>query len=265
MRPVSGRRASVHSRAVAFLLVDTPSIVRGKPRRSYLNGCWMDGEAFNAEAAAFAAAPAGAEGQWTLASVRDALGCGCAVLRTTRHRRLPTASTEHVVGADLGAPAFETTADAAVAPRSAGTGDGAAPNADVAVLEFFVLYSDAYAIPVVYFAAHALGDGRALGTDAVKALMPRVRTGDDDRDERFLLVTHSFCDVLGRALWYVHPCDTQAVLQLMSEARDAMPGPTDGRTESGKAGGGAEATRRRVRQTSVEQLLRLLGPMLGLL
>jgi hypothetical protein len=165
-------------------------------------------------------------------------------------------------------------------------------NSSIALeLTYFLLWSESYHTPVVYFTAAAtkhaataygnsempssLGNAAAGFRPTVQQLQRWVMPGicdplttddaqisrDDwgscNHDHRASfgrpIVSEGYCEELQRALFSVHPCDMETMLRLAATAGSAATA-----DESGASSSAVHLT-----ESSVVQLLRLCGPLLG--
>ncbi|ORX50555.1 hypothetical protein DM01DRAFT_1096478 [Hesseltinella vesiculosa] len=90
----------------------------------------------------------------------------------------------------------------------------------VVTLDYHILFSPSYQVPVLYLDAF-FTDGRQLTLDDLyRLVIPPVYK--DDLQKAHLQaqgsVTQADHPILGRPFWYVHPCDTQTLLRTLSPA-----------------------------------------------
>lgn len=225
----------------------------------------LDQDRFNAEVDAFVRTELAKEFCWSSYTVEDALDRPCAVLKTQRRFQLVgtllttttrgqnsklnttndgVSSAENDFGSwddeedDLRVSVAATTLAGSTTPTADNVGD-----APCALLDYIILYSEAFQIPVLYLdarkgtnAAASLSSSRALALlspEELQSVLPGCNccceTSNDEStaDSPWLqssslpLLTPSFCDLLNRGMYHLHPCDAQSTLAAMQARHQA--------------------------------------------
>jgi hypothetical protein len=225
----------------------------------------LDQVKFNAEVDAFLETPVAKEFGWSRYLAEDALDRPCAVLTAQRRFEIVGAPKRihssgrvpAVLGAEtVGYGSWEDEDDDLRVPASTSTGpvesiqEGTASSSPCALLTYFILYSEAYQIPVLYVDARkgVLSQEKAsssapmswalLPAEELQSVLPGCNccceTSADEasgsespwlQPSSLPLLTPSFCDLLNRGMYHLHPCDAQSTLAAMQARNLTDSGP----------------------------------------
>ncbi|KAI8084603.1 autophagocytosis associated protein [Halteromyces radiatus] len=93
------------------------------------------------------------------------------------------------------------------------------PSIQTIMLDHHIVYSSTYQVPVLYFDAY-FPDGTRLGLDEIyEYIVPQVYQDDLKISpiQAQGAITQADHPLLGRPFWYIHPCDTQTLLQTIMQ------------------------------------------------